>query len=82
MLLDFKNDATLLTLLDKLNPIKIERISSIREYPHNFDEEKSGANDYLELSKIDLSIKNKDHFKNILQALLILCQQDEMSSSI
>ena len=60
LLLDFKNDATLLTLLDKLNPIIIERISSIREYPHNFDEEKSFAKDYLELSKIDLKIIIKD----------------------
>ena len=60
LLLDFRNDATLLTLLDKFNPILIERISSIREYPHNFDEEKSGPKDYLELSKIDLRTIIKD----------------------
>ena len=60
LLLDFKNDATLLTLLDKLNPLIIERISSIREYPHNFDEGISKAKDYLELSKIDLKTIIKD----------------------
>ncbi len=66
LLLDFKNDATLLTLLDKFNPILIERISSIREYPHNFDEGISKAKDYLELSKIDLKTIIKD-IKRILK---------------
>ena len=36
----------------------------------------------VELSKINLSIKNKNHFENVLQALLVLCQKNHMSSTI
>ena len=71
LLLDFKSDATFLTLLDKNGPLRIDRISSIREYPHNFSENYSDKMDYLELSKLELKIIVKDinkilknYFKN------------------
>ena len=73
LLLDFRNDATFLTLIDRNGPLLIERISSIREYPHNFNESISNKKDYLELSNLDLKIIEKDitkilinYFKNKL----------------
>ncbi len=65
LLLDFKNDATFFTLLDKNGPILIERISSLREYPHNFSDNTKSKNEYLEISKLDLKIIVKD-IKRIL----------------
>ena len=70
LLLDFRNEATFLTLIDKNGPLLIERISSIREYPHNFTESISNKKDYLEISNLDLKIIEKDIrkiFKNYFE---------------
>ena len=60
LLLDFRNEATFLTLIDTNGPLLIERISSIREYPHNFTGSISNKKDYLEISNLDLKIIEKD----------------------
>ena len=60
LLLDFRNDATFLTLIDRNGPLLIERISSIREYPHSFSGIMANKKDYLDLSKLDLKIIVKD----------------------
>ena len=60
LLLDFKKDATFFTLLNKNGPILIERISSLREYPHSFRDDNDSKNEYLELSKLDLKTIVKD----------------------
>ena len=36
--------------------IIIERISSLREYPHNFSDNTNSKNEYLEISKLDLRL--------------------------
>ena len=66
LLLDFKKDATFFTLLNKNGPILIERISSLREYPHSFRDDNDSKNEYLELSKLDLKTIVKD-IKKILK---------------
>ena len=60
LILEFRNEATFLTLIDRNGPLIIERISSIREYPHNFTENIINKKDYLEISKLDLKIIEKD----------------------
>ena len=60
LILEFRNEATFLTLIDRNGPLIIERISSIREYPHNFTENIISKKDYLEISKLDLKIIEKD----------------------
>ena len=51
---------TFFTLLNKNGPILIERISSLREYPHTFRDENNSKNEYLELDKLDLKTIVKD----------------------
>ena len=65
LLLDFKNDATFFTLLNKNGPTLIERISSLREYPHTFRDENNTKNEYLELDKLDLKTIVKDIKRNL-----------------